>query len=208
MLDLAVARIENVAVLIFQAVALHVADEGNSEHRRVLAVVGAFRADRRIGSSPGSGNVLAITPSKMPSWSTTSTPDHGLAVLDLLPQSRGRRLAPTVRRLRRDAHGNAESSAIENTCHRSAASVAIWIARSASSSPDQSQNRMAPDYGHFADAFQCRDRGCRQGAFKQAAITSHAAAIGHNSRSDQLTPSFFCRLEDDVVYWNTSRLSG
>ena len=24
----------------------------------------------------------------------------------------------------------------------------------------------------------------------------------------QLTPSFFCRLEDDVVYWNTSRLSG
>jgi hypothetical protein len=24
----------------------------------------------------------------------------------------------------------------------------------------------------------------------------------------QLTPSFFCRLDDDVVYWNTSRLSG
>jgi hypothetical protein len=24
----------------------------------------------------------------------------------------------------------------------------------------------------------------------------------------QLTPSFFCRLVDDVVYWNTSRLSG
>jgi len=22
------------------------------------------------------------------------------------------------------------------------------------------------------------------------------------------TPSFFCRLDDDVVYWNTSRLSG
>ena len=22
------------------------------------------------------------------------------------------------------------------------------------------------------------------------------------------TPSFFCRLVDDVVYWNTSRLSG
>src|SRR4029077_17809688 len=26
--------------------------------------------------------------------------------------------------------------------------------------------------------------------------------------SGQLTPSFFCRLEDDVVYWNTRRLSG
>jgi hypothetical protein len=22
------------------------------------------------------------------------------------------------------------------------------------------------------------------------------------------TPSFFCRLDDEVVYWNTSRLSG
>jgi hypothetical protein len=25
---------------------------------------------------------------------------------------------------------------------------------------------------------------------------------------NQLTPSFFCRLDEDVVYWNTSRLSG
>jgi len=24
----------------------------------------------------------------------------------------------------------------------------------------------------------------------------------------QATPSFFCRLDDEVVYWNTSRLSG
>lgn len=24
----------------------------------------------------------------------------------------------------------------------------------------------------------------------------------------QFTPSFFCRLDDEVVYWNTSRLSG
>ena len=24
----------------------------------------------------------------------------------------------------------------------------------------------------------------------------------------QATPSFFCRLVDEVVYWNTSRLSG
>jgi hypothetical protein len=26
--------------------------------------------------------------------------------------------------------------------------------------------------------------------------------------SDHTTPSFFCKLVDDVVYWNTSRLSG
>jgi hypothetical protein len=25
---------------------------------------------------------------------------------------------------------------------------------------------------------------------------------------DQATPSFFCRLVDEVVYWNTNRLSG
>jgi hypothetical protein len=34
-----------------------------------------------------------------------------------------------------------------------------------------------------------------------------AGLIGMAGRN-QLTPSFFCRLEDDVVYWNTSRLSG
>jgi hypothetical protein len=26
--------------------------------------------------------------------------------------------------------------------------------------------------------------------------------------ADQLTPSFFCRLEEEVVYWNTKRFSG
>jgi hypothetical protein len=30
---------------------------------------------------------------------------------------------------------------------------------------------------------------------------------GHNNHL-QFTPNFFCRLEDDVVYWNTTRLSG
>ena len=30
------------------------------------------------------------------------------------------------------------------------------------------------------------------------------AREGHRYR----TPSFFCRLEDEVVYWNTRRLSG
>src|SRR5262249_6668848 len=31
---------------------------------------------------------------------------------------------------------------------------------------------------------------------------------GRNHSRNQLTPSFFCRLEEDVVYWNTSRFSG
>jgi hypothetical protein len=31
---------------------------------------------------------------------------------------------------------------------------------------------------------------------------------GTIASEDQLTPSFFCRLDDEVVYWNTSRLSG
>ena len=29
-----------------------------------------------------------------------------------------------------------------------------------------------------------------------------------DGRARHATPSFFCRLDDDVVYWNTSRLSG
>ena len=45
--DLSVAGIEHVAVLIFQTIALHVADEGDTEPGRVLAVVGALRTDPR-----------------------------------------------------------------------------------------------------------------------------------------------------------------
>jgi hypothetical protein len=34
------------------------------------------------------------------------------------------------------------------------------------------------------------------------------AATGPATRAAYRTPSFFCRLEDEVVYWNTRRLSG
>ena len=43
---------------------------------------------------------------------------------------------------------------------------------------------------------------------KQFAIGRPAVAIRSYSGWNQLTPSFFCRLDDEVVYWNTSRLSG
>lgn len=50
---------------------------------------------------------------------------------------------------------------------------------------------MAADYGDFANVASTGNMGHRlPGA------------------SCQLTPSFFCRLEDEVVYWNTSRFSG
>jgi hypothetical protein len=51
---------------------------------------------------------------------------------------------------------------------------------------------MAADYGDFANDSSTRNMGYR--------------ASRH--RRGQLTPSFFCRLEDEVVYWNTSRFSG
>jgi hypothetical protein len=44
-----------------------------------------------------------------------------------------------------------------------------------------------------------------------AGAAGHATKLTHalpRSFGNQLTPSFFCRLDDDVVYWNTSRLSG
>ena len=50
---------------------------------------------------------------------------------------------------------------------------------------------------------------------KATAISAHfTAATGivrktdFNRRHAHATPSFFCRLDDDVVYWNISRLSG
>jgi hypothetical protein len=50
---------------------------------------------------------------------------------------------------------------------------------------------MAADYGDFANGSSTRNMGQPLAA-----------------RCRQLTPSFFCRLEDEVVYWNTSRFSG
>ena len=44
-IDVAVARIENRAVLVFLAVATHLLDDGQPEHRRVLLLAFAFRAD-------------------------------------------------------------------------------------------------------------------------------------------------------------------
>ena len=57
---------------------------------------------------------------------------------------------------------------------------------------------MAADYGHFADgASEDRPRG-----------DTAARESGCHISGRQLTPSFFCRLDDEVVYWNTKRLSG
>jgi len=39
-------------------------------------------------------------------------------------------------------------------------------------------------------------------------VTARLCFISRFYWFGQLTPSFFCRLDDDVVYWNTSRLSG
>jgi hypothetical protein len=80
---------------------------------------------------------------------------------------------------------------------------------------------MAQDYGHFADGSSAafgRDLvfAGRSGYHhksdtgKMAADICRwrAAFLSSTSCSGQLTPSFFCRLDDDVVYWNTSRLPG
>ena len=36
----------------------------------------------------------------------------------------------------------------------------------------------------------------------------NASRIVNSSERDYATPSFFCKLVDEVVYWNTRRLSG
>ena len=47
---------------------------------------------------------------------------------------------------------------------------------------------------------RCRDD--TQGNKRYVAFTRYETS------GRQLTPSFFCRLDDDVVYWNVSFLSG
>jgi len=56
---------------------------------------------------------------------------------------------------------------------------------------------MAVDYGYFADGVSDRLR-----------TDTAAREPGCHISGRQLTPGFFCRLEDEVVYWNTKRFSG
>jgi hypothetical protein len=44
------------------------------------------------------------------------------------------------------------------------------------------------------------DSGLRQEA--------HPGMTVDRTKPRQFTPSFFCKLDDDVVYWNTTRFSG
>src|SRR5207302_3569093 len=81
---------------------------------------------------------------------------------------------------------------------RAAASIAIWIARSASASPDPIHKNEWPQTTAIS-------RMVLVGGFR---ANESLARLGSYSGRNQLTPSFFCRLDDDVVYWNTSRLFG
>src|SRR5450432_3197116 len=133
-IDFAVARIENVAVLVFQAVALHVPDKGNSEQRRVLAVVGAFRAGL-VDVFAGAGNVLAITPSKTPSWSTTRTHTTGLpsSIFCHSPAADGSAACP----------GTMKASSITRTVVTGSASPNLDLANLDLASPDLASPELA-----------------------------------------------------------------
>ncbi len=90
LVDLAVARIEHVAVLVFQSVALHVADEGHPEPRRILPIVGAFRAGR-IGRIAGIEKQFGEHAFEDAVVIDHQEPADRLALLDLLPQPGRRR---------------------------------------------------------------------------------------------------------------------
>jgi len=85
--DLAVAGIEHIAVLIFQTIALHVADEGDTEPGRVLAVVGALRTDPRACTAR-LGKQFRHHAFEDAVVIDDQHVQPGLAVLDLLPQAR------------------------------------------------------------------------------------------------------------------------
>jgi hypothetical protein len=80
---------------------------------------------------------------------------------------------------------------------------------------------MTADYGHFAKGSSTSSRKFRSGAVGTVATNmsqkktpatglpqTRRNRAGSIAKQNQLTPSFFCRLDDEVVYWNTSRLSG
>src|SRR5712664_1309620 len=140
-IDFAVARIENVAVLIFQSVTLHFPDKGKSEQWRILAVVVAFRANligifawkrERLGDHALEDSIMI----------DKEEPSHRLAVLDLLPQPCGRGLGGLPRE-----HGGEQHDEPRHDRQR--------LSKSGYSGPHcrylSSPSSDATDYGHFAD---------------------------------------------------------
>ena len=140
-------------------------------------------------------------------------PDHRLAVLDLLPQPRGRRLGDPPAPPRRSA---TRQALLQSKPAIGSASRNLDTVSPHHHPPDQCIKAMGADYGHFADGSSARDQAC---GVRQQPDTHRDGVVISQGNSvtairadlvirDQLTPSFFCRLDDDVVYWNTSRLSG
>ena len=168
-IDLAVARIENVAVLIFQTVALHVPDEGNAEHRCILAVVGAFRADL-IGVFAGQRKHLGDGALENAVVIDHQKPDHRFAVFQFLPQPR------------RAGFGRQPPTAsIRTSAANAAIATDVPQSKSGSCNPHQlsspgSGRAMNEDYGHFTDGSSAADGHAAQfSAFRcdSLAITPH-----------------------------------
>ena len=90
--DVAVARIEDGAVLVGHTVALHAADDVEAEPRLVVAVVLALIADDRRVLSPGFRYIRTIIPSKIAVMVAEQKPAGRLAGvrIDCLPKSGGR----------------------------------------------------------------------------------------------------------------------
>src|ERR1035437_6442590 len=85
----AVARVENVAILISQSAALHVPDERDAEHRRIPAVIHASGADRMelvLGPRKNLGDDALIDPIVLHEQKPTYRPT---GLIQLLPQTRG-----------------------------------------------------------------------------------------------------------------------
>ncbi len=79
------------------------------------------------------------------------------------------------------------------------------------------QRRLARMRADADDEFVANPRGAQDHVdvavrqrIERAGIERNAghALLSIRSKSRQWTPSFFCRLDEDVVYWNVSRLSG
>src|SRR6185312_3948917 len=96
LVDVAVTRIENVAVLVIEALALHIADERNAEHRLIAAVIRAAIANgvrwiggprKRLGDRAFEDAAAVVD---------EQDPDHRLAVDLLLPQAGDARLRLTL----------------------------------------------------------------------------------------------------------------
>src|SRR5262249_6607741 len=142
--DLAIARIEDIAILVLQAVAPHAAYKRKPEQRRIGPIARTLVASR-IGLIARSGEQLGDRTLKNPPEPDDKEPDNwSIRLMELLPYAGDRGLLP---------RGNGRGRAGQPRKPRYAQQCQWFVQVRDPSAMPVDTNAIAPKYGLFTEAW-------------------------------------------------------